>query len=756
MNQAFNPYLPDYEYIPDGEPHVFGDRVYVYGSHDRFDGKKFCLNDYVCYSAPVTDLADWRYEGVIYKKTQDPRMADGTHELWAPDVVRGKDGRYYLYYCPDDKIRSIGVAVCETPAGSYEFYGLVKDQDGGIIGERPGDTIQFDPGVFIDDDGKIYLYSGNGPRTKSQIGKEPKASVVMELNDDMMTVKVGPKKMLPVFGEEEGTGFEGHAFFEASSIRKIGGKYYLVYSSNSCHELCYAISDRPDGGWKFGGVLVSNCDVFPEGNQIPRNCYGNNHGGLEYINGKYYIFYHRQTNRSSFSRQGCAEEVTILEDGSIPQVEITSCGLNGRPLSGEGVYPASIACWLYGKVTPTWSHPMAMGMRHPFITQDGPDHSPEEGGQIPRQYIANVKDGLVAAYKYFDLQGNTLIRVKVRGKATGKLLIRTGEYGPVLGEIELSPAKKWTDFQAETRLPEGKYPLFLSFRGKGTFDFLEFELKPQAAQEESTAKQAKTAAQTMPPDMDKKQSFADIARLIFKKNNPYKLDDRFVLRDDKKHPFALIIPGGGYTMVCSFMEGVPIARKLNEKGVSCFILYYSVGKKAKYPAPQKDVARAITEIFAHAYDYQVETEGYSIWGASAGGHLTASFGTTAMGYVKYDLPKPATLILSYPVITMENDLTHAGSRQNLIGDDAGKELTDFTSVEKQVDEHYPATYIWCGDADTLVPPENTKRMAKALEENGIPFECHIFPGVAHGVGPATDTSAEGWIDQAVDFWLANR
>lgn len=71
-NQAFNPYLPSFEYVPDGEPHVFGERIYIFGSHDRFDGKGFCLNDYVSYSAPVDDLTDWRYEGVIYRKEQDP------------------------------------------------------------------------------------------------------------------------------------------------------------------------------------------------------------------------------------------------------------------------------------------------------------------------------------------------------------------------------------------------------------------------------------------------------------------------------------------------------------------------------------------------------------------------------------------------------------------------------------------------------------------------------------------------------------
>ena len=65
-NQAFNPFLPSYEYIPDAEPRVFGNRVYIYGSHDKFNGISFCLLDYVCWSAPVDDLSDWRYEGVIY------------------------------------------------------------------------------------------------------------------------------------------------------------------------------------------------------------------------------------------------------------------------------------------------------------------------------------------------------------------------------------------------------------------------------------------------------------------------------------------------------------------------------------------------------------------------------------------------------------------------------------------------------------------------------------------------------------------
>ncbi len=133
--QAFNPYLPSYEYVPDGEPRVFGDRLYVYGSHDAFNGGDFCVNDYVCWSAPVDDLGNWQYEGVIYRKNQDPQNPNGKRRLCAPDVVQGVDGRYYLYYEFADLIVT-AVAVCDTPAGQFEFLGHVQKSDGSIYGEK--------------------------------------------------------------------------------------------------------------------------------------------------------------------------------------------------------------------------------------------------------------------------------------------------------------------------------------------------------------------------------------------------------------------------------------------------------------------------------------------------------------------------------------------------------------------------------------------------------------------------------------------
>lgn len=254
-----------------------------------------------------------------------------------------------------------------------------------------------------------------------------------------------------------------------------------------------------------------------------------------------------------------------------------------------------------------------------------------------------------------------------------------------------------------------------------------------------------------PLDLDTKQSLRD----VFLTPNRYRLDERFVLHDGKRHPVAVIVPGGGYGMVCSFIEGTPIARKLNELGVSAFIVYYRTKKKARYLAPQEDLARAIREILTKEEAYHLDMDNYSIWGSSAGGHLAASFGTENMGYPRFHLPKPGVLILSYPVISLRRELTHIGTHDNLLGRHATFAQECFASVDEQVSASYPPTYLWCGDADATVPPENTRRMAAALEMAGVPYQCEIFHGVDHGVGPGTGTAAEGWIKSAVEFWMKN-
>lgn len=463
--QAFNPYLPSWEYVPDGEPHVFGDRVYVYGSHDFFNGYVFCPGDYVCYSASVDDLKDWRYEGVSYKKTQDPLNEDGHMCLYAPDVTVGPDGRYYLYYCLD-KVSVVSVAVSGNPAGPYEFYGYVHYKDGTRVGERAGEMPQFDPAVITEGD-KTYLYTGFCGVNMA----DRKGAMSMELGKDMLTVQDDYNVIVPgnVYGK--GSGFEGHEFFEASSIRKVGDVYYFVYSSVVMHELCYATSTSPREGFKYGGVIVSNCDLHIDTYKdadMPAAYGANNHGGMVKIRDDWYIFYHRQTNGTWYSRQGCAEKIRILEDGSIPQVEITSCGLNGGPLEGKGTYPGYIACNLFKQDDPS---KYVAGDKYPYITQEGRDGDENEG------FVANISDGCTLGFKYFDLKAVTKVSLSTRCYFSGKFEVRTEIDGPVLGTIPCKYTNVWVKNTAEMKLPDGMHALYFTFRGQGNGQVQSFTLE---------------------------------------------------------------------------------------------------------------------------------------------------------------------------------------------------------------------------------------------------------------------------------------
>ncbi len=478
--QAFNPFLPSYEYIPDGEPRVFGNRVYVYGSHDAFDGSYYCQNDYVCWSAPVDDLGNWKFEGTIYKYTQDPihKNADD-HLLQAPDAIQGPDGRYYLYYSMAST-DIISVAVCDSPAGQYEFYGHVHYEDGTVLGKKDTDLLQFDPGIYVEDN-RVYLYSGFCPPNtfmwEMQGKKAPafKGAMVIELYPDMITVKKAPEIIAPYVKNSSGTGYEGHEFFEAPSMRKRGDKYYFIYSSINGHELCYAMSDYPDKGFAYCGTIVSNADIGLEGrtSQDAINYYGNNHGSIVEILGQWYIFYHRHTNRNQFSRQACAEKIYFDEYGKIPQVEITSCGLNPSCLAGRGLYEARIACRLWGKNGATL---YGLGDRpidktNPYFTQDGEDREDN-----PDQHISSMNDGSVAGFKYFDLENLSQITVKIRGSAEGTLTVSDELSGNIIAEIPVHPSDDWGKYCAAAHADNGKTALYFTYHGIGAFDFMDFEL----------------------------------------------------------------------------------------------------------------------------------------------------------------------------------------------------------------------------------------------------------------------------------------
>lgn len=502
--QCFNPYLPPWEYVPDGEPHVFGDRVYVYGSHDIANGWAFCLGDYVCWSAPINDLKNWKYEGIIYKKQDDPDF-DGRMALYAPDVTKGPDNRYYLYYV-FDKVKFVSVAVCDTPAGKYKFYGYVHHKDGTRLGEKKGDLPQFDPGVLTEGN-KVYLYTGFcSPYMYDRIG-----AMVTVLGKDMITIDEEPRIFVPgteyALSEEKvknkiiekkadeciyklcdiknWKAYGEHSFFEAPSIRKILDTYYFIYSSKQQNELCYATSKSPVSGFIYRGVIVSNVDANIDTYKEPGifvNYHGNNHGGIEKINGEWYIFYHRHTNATSYSRQGCAEKINIEKDGTIPQVEITSCGLNGGPLLGKGEYPAYIACHLFtqkdnGDISQDGE------LKITQYGRDGEDGNPIEGINKAEDTscISGIKGNAVIGFKYFDFKGVKKVTIKTRAALMGSFEIKTKFNEEPLGKISIPDVSNyWEEHSAEINIPDGVSAFYLKYKeiiplGIGQLKSIKFE-----------------------------------------------------------------------------------------------------------------------------------------------------------------------------------------------------------------------------------------------------------------------------------------
>ena len=476
--QIFNPYLPNYEYIPDGDPHVYEDRLYVYGSHDKFGSPFFCDNDYVLWSAPIDDLSDWTFHGTIFRKDQDPLNKKELHPLFAPDVVRGSDGRYYLYYAPSGT-RSIGVAVSDKPYGPFEFLNHVKDTDNKLLGQRDYDPYPFDPAVLVEN-GHVYLYLGFSPDPSWDFLEKEFGNIILqsgayiaELSNDMYTVISKPQK-IEILNIED----KGHDFLEASSIRNFNGVYYFIYSSINSHELCYGMSDDPKGPFIYKGILHDNGDLGYKGNAKALSYTGNNHGSIEKIRGDYYIFGHRQSNYSTYARQGVAEKIYMNEDGTFNQVEMTSYGLSGKPLKPEGEYSASIACNLYSKDGALHyldNCQMYENIRidHPAFSQDGQDRESD-----PNQYIKNMKDGSLAGFKYFEYVKEIKLSVKTRGDE-GVFEVRNNPDGSVLAEIKLNKNKDYTQSEEViiTFPEEERIALYFTYKGAGSIDFLSFELR---------------------------------------------------------------------------------------------------------------------------------------------------------------------------------------------------------------------------------------------------------------------------------------
>lgn len=232
---------------------------------------------------------------------------------------------------------------------------------------------------------------------------------------------------------------------------------------------------------------------------------------------------------------------------------------------------------------------------------------------------------------------------------------------------------------------------------------------------------------------------------------------------DRPNGTAVIIcPGGAYSNLSTWREGVQYANWLSTLGVTSFVIKNRL-KEYGHPAPLQDVLRAVRVVRSRAAEFKINPERIGVMGSSAGGHLAASAGTL------FDHPdgktgaeidavnaRPDFLILMYPVISMADGVTHEGSRKNLNGPYATPAALALTSLENQVTAATPPTLLIHTQADQAVPIENSIRFFQALTRAGVPAEFYAFEHGSHGMGMKADYgTASDWPKRAEE-WLRHR
>lgn len=480
--QAQNPYLPLWEHIPDGEPYVFEDpdrpghyRVYVYGSHDDLI-TAYCGQDQVVWSAPVEDLTAWRYDGVCFYNI-DGGKAD---VLYAPDIVEVvEDGKKVYYFTPNVQNggRQSLVAKGNRPDG------LFKPCNWDESGKTTKGCFAFDPAIFRDDDGRIYGYWGFERSYAAEL--DPTTMSSPKPGTQIIEDMVSGRNQKGVF-----------RFFEASSIRKVKGKYVFIYSRfteddefglpSSNNTLAYAYSDSPLGPWTYGGTIIDGRgrDRDRNGNVIATNYkFGNTHGSICEIGQQWWVFYHRHTGTDEYSRQAMVApiDVKVTKDGRvvITEGEVTSEGFRTEGLNPLERTQSGWACYFTGpkpmtsefpKFFHTGSYPMATHNKNSMLMTSFSQNN-------KYSFMINNTAGSTIGYKYYDMkqlagrEAEIELHLRPLGVAGEIVFMLDSPYeskgGTVIGRLTLTGNEKKEEQYLTAKVQgfkKGKHALYMLFQ----------------------------------------------------------------------------------------------------------------------------------------------------------------------------------------------------------------------------------------------------------------------------------------------------
>lgn len=223
---------------------------------------------------------------------------------------------------------------------------------------------------------------------------------------------------------------------------------------------------------------------------------------------------------------------------------------------------------------------------------------------------------------------------------------------------------------------------------------------------------------------------------------------------------VIICPGGGYSHLAIDKEGTKVAKWLNDLGIAAFVLKYRLPSdlimENKNIGPLQDAQEAIRYVRQNALKYGVDPTKIGIMGFSAGGHLAATLSThydDAIYKSEYNVSaRPDFSILIYPVISMENSITHKGSQTSLLGENPSVTLIESFSNEKKITKETPPAFLVHASDDTVVVPENSINYYLALKNNGVPAELHLYEKGGHGFGLGVKETSISW-PKACEDWL---